>query len=46
VKIKKSIAIGGFLVGVSVLAIDIPGVIRHFRTAYGTWDHGHIWNRI
>ncbi|MEW9586989.1 hypothetical protein [Paraburkholderia sp. DGU8] len=48
---KKSIAIGGFLIGVSVLAIDIPGVIRHFCTAYaamGPWAclESRLWARF
>src|SRR4051812_8053332 len=43
---KKTILIGLFLLGVSVLAIDNPGVIRQFNTVYAAWDNGRIWDRL
>jgi hypothetical protein len=45
-QMKRSTVIGVFLLGVSVLAIDIPGAMRHFHTAYAAWDNGRIWDHL
>lgn len=43
---KKSIVIGGLLIGVSVLVVNTPGVKAHFDAAYAAWEDGRLRDHL